>query len=202
MTASRLGRWFGGALLLALAACSQVPDNLVVLVEDIDGGVGQVSVSNASGETVLSEAGAAAGIADADEAPEAVALEPDQVDTIFAPAVAARAPDPYSVSLYFEAGTTTLTPDSARDLESAVALIAERPVPDVSIIGHTDTQGDAEANAALGLDRAETVRDAVVAAGVDPALVAVASHGESNPLVPTGDEVDEPRNRRVELIVR
>jgi outer membrane protein OmpA-like peptidoglycan-associated protein len=38
--------------------------------------------------------------------------------------------------------------------------------------------------------------------GIAPALLEVTSHGEANPLVPTADEVPEPRNRRVEVMVR
>ena len=34
------------------------------------------------------------------------------------------------------------------------------------------------------------------------ALITAASHGESDPAVPTADDVDEPRNRRVEVTVR
>jgi outer membrane protein OmpA-like peptidoglycan-associated protein len=42
----------------------------------------------------------------------------------------------------------------------------------------------------------------LVAAGLDPSLVDVTSHGEADPLVPTPDERLEPRNRRVEITVR
>jgi outer membrane protein OmpA-like peptidoglycan-associated protein len=38
--------------------------------------------------------------------------------------------------------------------------------------------------------------------GVDPSILDITSHGEGNPLVPTGDQVSEPRNRRVEITVR
>ncbi len=39
-------------------------------------------------------------------------------------------------------------------------------------------------------------------AGVDPKGIRTTSHGEGNPLIPTKDNVAEPRNRRVEVIVR
>lgn len=203
MRAPRLARVLtvAGPLILA-AACAQVPDNLVVLVEDPDGGVGEVAVANAGGAETLNTPGAALGIAAADAAPEPLELDAATVDEIFGPAIAARAPAPYAVSLYFESGTASLTAESAADLDAAIAHVVQRPVPDISVIGHTDTQGDAEANVRLGLDRAGTVRDTLVSAGVDPSIVSVVSHGESNPLVPTADDVDEPRNRRVELIVR
>lgn len=60
-----------------------------------------------------------------------------------------------------------------------------------------------EINYRLSLKRAEAVRDLLVATGVDANVIEVASHGESNPVVATEDDVDEPRrNRRVEVTVR
>jgi len=38
--------------------------------------------------------------------------------------------------------------------------------------------------------------------GVDSSMLDISSHGKDNPLVPTGDQVSEPRNRRVEITVR
>ena len=38
--------------------------------------------------------------------------------------------------------------------------------------------------------------------GINQDYLEVTSHGEGNPLVPTPDGVDEPRNRRVEVVVR
>jgi outer membrane protein OmpA-like peptidoglycan-associated protein len=37
---------------------------------------------------------------------------------------------------------------------------------------------------------------------VDPSIIDITSHGKDNPLIPTGDQVAEPRNRRVEVTVR
>ena len=78
----------------------------------------------------------------------------------------------------------------------------DRPVPDVLVIGHTDTTGSPASNFELGLKRATTVRNILVEAGLDPAFIELISHGEEELLVPTADEVAEPRNRRVEIAVR
>jgi outer membrane protein OmpA-like peptidoglycan-associated protein len=55
---------------------------------------------------------------------------------------------------------------------------------------------------ALSRRRAEKVRDLLIAANIAPAVIRVAFHGEGNPLIQTVDNVPEPRNRRVEVIVR
>jgi outer membrane protein OmpA-like peptidoglycan-associated protein len=70
------------------------------------------------------------------------------------------------------------------------------------VVGHTDTVGSEADNAALAMQRAETVRDLLVKDGLDPKMIEVDSHGEKNLLIPTPDNTDEPRNRRVEVTVR
>jgi outer membrane protein OmpA-like peptidoglycan-associated protein len=80
--------------------------------------------------------------------------------------------------------------------------LRSRPFPDVAVIGHTDSTGTSESNAALGLTRANTIRNLLVQAGVSPDVIEVTSHGEADLLVKTGDGVLEPRNRRVEITVR
>jgi outer membrane protein OmpA-like peptidoglycan-associated protein len=70
------------------------------------------------------------------------------------------------------------------------------------VIGHTDSVGTLEANDALSLRRAATVRALLVTQGVAESSIEVAGRGEREPLVPVGDEVAEPKNRRVEINLR
>ena len=78
----------------------------------------------------------------------------------------------------------------------------DRPVPEVVVIGHTDTTGTPASNFELGLKRATMVRALLVEAGLDAASIEVTSHGEAVLLVKTPDETYEPRNRRVEITIR
>jgi len=78
----------------------------------------------------------------------------------------------------------------------------------ISIFGHTDTTGREKHNSGLGAARAEHAKAALEAAlqkqQIDPAklaAVSTSSFGETRLRVPTADEVDEPRNRRVEIEV-
>ena len=87
-------------------------------------------------------------------------------------------------------------------LPQIVAAAAKRPGVDVSIIGHSDTVGKAEANAALALKRAQAIADQLKEKDLQAAALSVESHGEANLLVKTPDETPEPRNRRVEVSVR
>jgi outer membrane protein OmpA-like peptidoglycan-associated protein len=75
-------------------------------------------------------------------------------------------------------------------------------VPEVVVVGHTDTTGTPAGNFDLGMKRGITVRALLVQAGLDPSAVEVTSHGEAVLLVKTADETYEPRNRRVEITIR
>jgi outer membrane protein OmpA-like peptidoglycan-associated protein len=54
----------------------------------------------------------------------------------------------------------------------------------------------------LALERAQEVAQWLISEGVDANIIEISSHGEENPVVPTKDEVAEPKNRRVEVNVR
>ncbi len=103
-------------------------------------------------------------------------------------------------TLYFVEGTTTLVPDSVPTLEALRKAIG--PTSDVQITGYTDTTGDADGNDKLSLDRATQVRAALVDQGLPVANAKVTGRGERDLKVPTGPNVSEPANRRVEVIVR
>jgi outer membrane protein OmpA-like peptidoglycan-associated protein len=75
-------------------------------------------------------------------------------------------------------------------------------VPDVVVIGHTDTTGTTESNFELGMRRATTVRNMLIDAGLSVGAIDTRSHGELELLVPTANGVFEPKNRRVEITVR
>lgn len=68
------------------------------------------------------------------------------------------------------------------------------------IEGHTDTVGSPEHNLELSARRAQTVADYLREQGVDPARLEIKGLGFTQPLVPTGPQVSEPRNRRVNIV--
>jgi outer membrane protein OmpA-like peptidoglycan-associated protein len=72
----------------------------------------------------------------------------------------------------------------------------------VLVTGHTDTVGDAAGNDRLSAQRAERVKGYLVAIGIAAGRIRTAGRGERELLVPTADNVEEPRNRRVEISVR
>ncbi len=72
----------------------------------------------------------------------------------------------------------------------------------IAVTGHTDTSGAPAYNMALSLRRANAVKDALVREGIAAASIAVTGRGETQLLVQTGDNVREPQNRRVEIVLQ
>jgi outer membrane protein OmpA-like peptidoglycan-associated protein len=130
------------------------------------------------------------------------ALSEAEVQRLFGDALAARPLAARHFLLHFQTGSNQLTSDSEQLLPAILEYVKSRPVPDVTVTGHTDTTGSAQSNIELGLSRATVIRDRLVAVGLDSSLISVDSHGEADLLVPTPDETPEPRNRRVEVSVR
>ena len=74
------------------------------------------------------------------------------------------------------------------------------PVASVRIQAHTDTVGTPEENQARTEQWAAAMQAYIVnATGLDPSQVTTEAYGDTRPVVATDDEVDEPRNRRIEL---
>ena len=179
------------------------PRTAVVLLPDANGKVGRVIVSNRAGSCTLERAGELTRILDAGTAPTAATtLTAAEIETAFGAALAAQPAAPRHFILYFEQGSTELTAASQSEFPAVLAAARELTSVDTSVVGHSDTTGDARANLELSLRRAMAVGALLVAAGIDPGALEITSHGEANLLVPTGDNVAEPRNRRVEVTVR
>jgi outer membrane protein OmpA-like peptidoglycan-associated protein len=90
--------------------------------------------------------------------------------------------------------------DSLQRIQDAVQRYRELGSIQLFIAGHTDTVGSAAYNMDLSRRRAQAIAAWFVKNGVGIA-VAFEGFGESVPLVETKDEVDEPRNRRVDYIL-
>ncbi|MCB1907728.1 MAG: OmpA family protein [Rhodocyclaceae bacterium] len=184
--------------VLVLTACA--PKSWVVLLPDEDGTTGRIIVSGAEGQAEVAEAGVAASLDR--PSPETFTVTPYRIEQTFGAALKAQPAKPIVFTLYFEVGDARLTAESEALLPSVLAEAASRQGADISIVGHTDTTGDAVDNEALGMLRATFVRDSLVAAGLRLERISTESHGEGNLLVPTPDDTPEPYNRRVEVVVR
>jgi outer membrane protein OmpA-like peptidoglycan-associated protein len=180
-----------------------VPPALIVLLPDPESGTtGRVRVSSPLGAVDLSVPRTATRVT-GDARPGPVTTMTDaEVKRVFGDALAALPPAPRHFILQFRFESDTLTTESTALVPEVLKAVKALAVPEVVVVGHTDTMGDGRTNLALGLKRANSVRDILTAAGLALATIEVTSHGEADLLVKTRDNTPEPRNRRVEITVR
>jgi len=179
----------------------RVGDELVVVLPGANGKVGTVVVERGGERAVLNQPYASSRIVSGG-GPQARRLEESEVRREFGPVLAALPGRPKSFLLYFLEGKDEFTPESQVELGEMLAELRQRGAPDVVVIGHTDRIGSVQFNDRLSLQRAERVRMELVKLGIAERRIQIAGRGERELLVPTGDEVAEPRNRRVEISVR
>lgn len=135
------------------------------------------------------------------------AVRPAQIDAaelrnMFKDALGAQPLPPARFTLYFIEGGDILTAESQTAVTAILDEIKRRPAPDLAVIGHTDRVGSIKDNDRLATKRAESIRQYLVSRGIESENIQSSGRGEREPLVMTSDEVAEPRNRRVEILVR
>ena len=184
----------------------QAKRDLIVLLPDPDGKVGTITVTTNGGSQVVDKPGYAIEIEDFNKTPIAPKpLNENEIKEVFGSALSAQ-PDPSNrfllFILYFEHDTTKLTHGSKDLLPEVLRTIKNRKSNEVYVVGHTDLVGTEAYNIELSSKRARYVRDLLVSNGIKPGTFFVSYYGKSRPLVPTQNDVPEPRNRRVEVLVR
>jgi hypothetical protein len=103
--------------------------------------------------------------------------------------------------VFFDWDSSRLSVASLNVITQAVTAFRSTGNARVTATGHTDTTGSDSYNMALSLRRANAVKNEMVRQGVPADAIAVVGKGESQLLVPTGDQVREPQNRRVEIVI-
>ncbi|TMH59987.1 MAG: OmpA family protein [Betaproteobacteria bacterium] len=190
----------GVALIMVCTLLGACATGTVVLLPEKDGRHTAVTVKQGDREILLEEPYAATRVTPV--GPRAYRSSAQEVESQFGPALAARPSRAASFTLYFVEGKDEFTEESRLVVDRILSEIALRPVPDVLVVGHTDLVGSDPFNDALGQQRAETVRSALIRLGIPQSDIHAISRGKRAPAVPTADGVAEPRNRRVEIIVR
>jgi OmpA-OmpF porin, OOP family len=102
--------------------------------------------------------------------------------------------------IHFDTDKATLQPDGNEAVAEIAKVLKEDPKLKLSIEGHTDNTGTAEHNKLLSVERAQTVRNSLVAKGIDEANLKAVGYGADKPLTNNDSEVAKAKNRRVELV--
>lgn len=201
MTRAALRHGAGSILLALLAACASTPPATVVLLPGQDGSTGAVVVSDGRTQTVLDTPYASARTSGGRPIERRTTSE-QEVKRDFGTTLASLPPRPSKYTLYFLLGTDQFTDETRKQVRQVLVEVAERPAAEVVVIGHTDRVGSELRNDQLSLQRAQRVKTLLIPLGIPGNRIVTAGRGEREPVVPTADNVGEPKNRRVEINVR
>lgn len=102
-------------------------------------------------------------------------------------------------NVQFEKNKAKLLRSSVPQLNELVSYLLENKDIEAEIIGHTDSDGDNEANRILSKARAEKVRQYLIENGVSPSRVKATGKGESQPVTENNTAEGRAMNRRVEV---
>lgn len=115
--------------------------------------------------------------------------------------VTARARAVLEQTVHFDYDEADLRPDAEEILGRKVPILRANPNVRLRIVGHTDERGSLEYNLALGMRRAQAVREYLAAFGIDASRFETTSMGEDAPLSAGSNESAWSQNRRAEFVI-
>ncbi len=101
--------------------------------------------------------------------------------------------------VYFGFNRTNLTDRARQTLDEVVSAVNSMGATALSVVGHTDTVGSDGYNQGLSERRARRVANGLASRGIPAGAMTLAGRGERQLAVATGNNVREPKNRRVEI---
>ncbi len=116
------------------------------------------------------------------------------------PAVAPASAVPKSYLVFFDFNKSDLTPQATEIVDTAAKNATGSKVTQLTVTGHTDTVGSDAYNMRLSRRRAESVAAQLQKDGIPSSEIEIVAKGKRDLLVPTGDGVREPQNRRVQIV--
>ena len=102
-------------------------------------------------------------------------------------------------AIFFDSDSDAVKAVDQESLDAIVALAESRDDLVLTIVGHTDSQGDDVYNLELSLRRAAAVRDLLVAEGLAGGEILTRGAGETAPIGDNGTNEGRAENRRIEF---
>lgn len=106
-------------------------------------------------------------------------------------------------SFNFGLDVTELTPDQELLLDTLADLLKDQqPDTRIELRGHASSDGSAETNMQLSIERAQSVADYLIASGISSGRISVAGFGETQPIASNDTPEGRAKNRRVEFVLK
>lgn len=131
--------------------------------------------------------------------PAVAAVDVPAADNVAAADIGTAAGASGATRVYFPLDQAELTADARGVLDEVAEQAKDEPGTEIVLAAYTDTTGTRPYNEALSERRGAAVRQYLVDQGVAAERITVEAHGQSEPLVETGDGVREQDNRRVRI---
>ncbi|MBX3734111.1 MAG: peptidoglycan-associated lipoprotein Pal [Verrucomicrobiae bacterium] len=106
-----------------------------------------------------------------------------------------------SDTIYFDFDKSNVKSQYNANVRVVADYLKSHPSESVLIEGHCDERGTEEYNRALGERRALSVRERLLALGVNTDQIATISYGEEKPVAFGRTEADFAKNRRAEFVL-
>ncbi len=126
--------------------------------------------------------------------------EPESPPAAYVPPPAVVPSAPRSYLVFFDFNKSDLTPQAVEIVDTAAKNAGPAKVTQLTVTGHTDTVGSDAYNMRLSRRRAESVAARLEKDGIPSSEIEIVAKGKRDLLVPTGDGVREPQNRRVQIV--
>ena len=109
---------------------------------------------------------------------------------------------PVSYMVFFALGSVKLSDQDQNTVAQAAQVYKTKPNATVTVTGFADTVGSPSANMALSQQRANVVKGLLVNAGVPAGAITTAASGDTGLLVDTAPQTNQPKNRRVVIVIQ
>ena len=107
----------------------------------------------------------------------------------------------FASGLLFDFDSDVIQAAAAQNLKNLASSLGKYPNTDLLIVGHTDSQGSDSYNQALSERRAASTSNYLANQGVDRGRLRASGRGEMEPVTDNSSEVEQQRNRRVEVAI-